>query len=166
MNAEPLLNRIAEALWKVRLEAIMVGNAAAALKGAPVTTLDIDFMFRKTPVNLRKLKTLADELNAYILKPYYPLSGLYRVVNDETGMQLDFMSTLHGVKSFASLRADADEVAFGKYKIKIASLRAVIKSKKAAGRERDKAVLKILEETLREKEILKEKSTEGSKKGK
>jgi hypothetical protein len=34
----------------------MVGNAAAALHGAPVTTLDIDFMFRKNPTNMRKLK--------------------------------------------------------------------------------------------------------------
>ena len=44
MNAEPLLKKIAETLHKARLEAVMVGNAAAALHGAPVTTLDIDFM--------------------------------------------------------------------------------------------------------------------------
>jgi len=41
MDAEPLLKKIARALLKARLEAIMVGNAAAALQGAaPVTTLD------------------------------------------------------------------------------------------------------------------------------
>jgi hypothetical protein len=92
MDAKPLLNKIAEVLHKVRLEAVMIGNAAAALQGAPVTTLDIDFMFRKTATNLRKLKILANELDAYILKPFYPISSLYRVVNDDMGMQLDFMS--------------------------------------------------------------------------
>ena len=69
----------------------MVGNAAAALRGAPVTTLDIDFMFRKTRANMEKLKRLADNLQATILKPYYPASGLYRIVRDDEGLQLDFM---------------------------------------------------------------------------
>ncbi len=60
----------------------MVGNAAAALHGAPLTTMDIDFMFRKTATNLKKLKAVAHVLEAVILKPYYPASDLYRVVND------------------------------------------------------------------------------------
>ena len=154
MNAEPLLKRIAAGLKKTRLEVVMIGNAAAALQGAPVTTVDIDFMFRKTSSNLRKLKALADDLHAYILKPYYPLSGLYRVVNDEAGIQLDFMSTLHGIKSFEALRAEADEIEFGTYKIKVANLKSIIKSKKAAGRPRDRAVIEILEKTLHEKDKL------------
>jgi hypothetical protein len=59
MNAEPLLNRIAKVFAQHRLEAVMVGNSGAALHGAPVTTMDIDFMFRKTPANLKKLKAVA-----------------------------------------------------------------------------------------------------------
>jgi predicted nucleotidyltransferase len=145
------LKAIAKALHKARLEAIMVGNAAAALHGAPVTTLDIDFMFRKTAVNLRKLKVLANELDAQILKPFYPLSDLYRVVNDDTGLQIDFMSVLHGIKSFENLRSDTVEVEFEGYKIKVASLEKIIRSKKALGRPRDKAVIDILENTLDEK---------------
>ena len=151
MNAAPLLKKIARALHKARLEAIMVGNAAAALQGAPVTTLDVDFMFRKTSTNLRKLKVFADELDAQILKPYYPLSSLYRVVNDDTGMQVDFMSILHGIKSFENLRSDAVEVDFDEYILKVASLEKIIRSKKALGRPKDKAVISILEKTLDEK---------------
>jgi predicted nucleotidyltransferase len=151
MDAAPVLKAIAKALHKARLEAIMVGNAAAALHGAPVTTLDIDFMFRKTAVNLRKLKVLANELDAQILKPFYPLSDLYRVVNDDTGLQIDFMSVLHGIKSFENLRSDTVEVEFEGYKIKVASLEKIIRSKKALGRPRDKAVIDILENTLDEK---------------
>ena len=60
MNASPLLIKIAKTLHMVCLETVMVGNAAAALHGAPVTTLDIDFIFRKTPTNMRKLKFFAE----------------------------------------------------------------------------------------------------------
>jgi hypothetical protein len=48
-----------------------------ALQGAPVTTLDFDFLFRKTPRNLAKLKAVAKSLGAVVMKPYYPASDLY-----------------------------------------------------------------------------------------
>jgi hypothetical protein len=152
MNAEPLLNVIARTFAEHRLEAIMVGNAAAALHGAPVTTLDIDFMFRKTPVNLKKLKAVATSLRAVILKPYYPASDLFRLINDEQGMQLDFMSRIHGINSFEGLRTRAMTVKFGERELKIADLADIIKSKRATGRDRDLAVLPILEKTLHEKQ--------------
>lgn len=48
MDAFPLLALIAESLERHRLEAVLIGNSAAALQGAPVTTVDFDFLFRKT----------------------------------------------------------------------------------------------------------------------
>lgn len=150
MNAEPLLYRIAKVFAEHRLETVMVGNAAAALHGAPVTTLDVDFMFRKTPLNLKKLKAVAASLEAIIMRPYYPVSELYRVVNDDQGLQLDFMAKLDGIRSFEGLRDRAALVAFGEHSLKIASLADVIQSKRAAGRDRDRAVLDILEKTLDE----------------
>ena len=152
VNAEPVLKQIAEALYASRLVAILIGNAAAALQGAPVTTLDFDFMFRKTPTNLRKLKVLADKLGGYILKPYYPLSDLYRLANEDRGLQLDFMSSLHGVKSFAGLRSRATQVYFGSYPLWVADLGDIIRSKRALGRPKDRAVLEVLEKTRNEKE--------------
>jgi hypothetical protein len=148
MNAEPLLNKISKVLAERHLEAVMVGNAAAALHGAPVTTLDIDFMFRKTPANLKKLKAVARDFEAVVLKPYYPVSDLYRVTNDDQGLQLDFMAVLHGINSFEGLRSRAEPVEFGQFTLLIASLADIIASKRAAGRSRDLAVLPILEKTL------------------
>ena len=150
MNAAPLLNSVVAALAEVRLEAILIGNAAAAIQGAPVTTLDFDFMFRDTPPNLAKLKRLARRLDAMILRPYYPASELYRVVNDDRGLQLDFMPVIHGVKSFNSLRSRAEKIAIGAHRLWVAHLADIIASKRAAGRPRDKAVLGVLEATLRE----------------
>ena len=107
MNATPLLSRILAALREHGLEAVLIGNAAAAMHGAPVTTLDFDFMFRDTPVNLRKLKRVAADLDAMILRPVYPVSKLYRIVDDATGLQADFMPVIHGVRSFEGLKARA-----------------------------------------------------------
>jgi hypothetical protein len=130
------------------LEVVMIGNAAAALQGAPVTTIDIDFLFRKTPANLKKLKAVASELEAVILTPYYPVSDLYRISRDTDGLQLDFMSVVDGVRSFEGLRKRAVPIQFGSSQIYVACLADIIKSKKAAGRPRDLAVLEVLEKTL------------------
>jgi hypothetical protein len=59
VNAEPFLAEVARHLEELRFDVVLIGNAAAALRGAPVTTADFDFMFRKTPVNARELKELA-----------------------------------------------------------------------------------------------------------
>ena len=155
MNGSPLLISIAEALAECRLEAVLIGNAAAALHGAPVTTLDFDFMFRQAPANLTKLKKFARQLNATIFRPYYPASALWRVVNDDRGLQVDFMSAVHGVRSFAGLRARAQQINISSFTLLIADLSDIITSKRAADRQRDRAVLEILELTLREKEKLK-----------
>jgi hypothetical protein len=148
MTAEPLLVQVARVLAEHRLEAVMVGNAAAALHGAPVTTLDIDFMFRKTPTNLKKLKAVARSFSASVFRPYYPASGLFPVINEDNGLQLDFMTALHGIRSFEGLRSRATAVSFGSHQLWVASLADIIKSKRAAGRERDLAVLDTLEKTL------------------
>ena len=141
MDASPLLARIAGLLERHSLKAILVGNAAAALAGAPVTTIDFDFLFRKTPVNLRKLKAIAKELEAVILTPYYPVSGLYRISRDADGLQLDFMTVIDGIRSFEALRSRARVVQFGDGRLLVADLADIIRSKKAAGRPSDVAAL-------------------------
>src|SRR5712691_6665426 len=141
MDAQPLLGQIARQLRAVHLEAVLIGNAAAALQGAPVTTVDFDFLFRKTSRNLTKLKMLARALKATVLRPYYPASDLYRVTRDDDGLQIDFMSTIHGLRSFAGVRDRASVVEIAGTPILVASLADIIRSKKAARRPRDLAVL-------------------------
>jgi hypothetical protein len=130
MDAGPLLGEIARRLGDAGLEAVLIGNAAAALRGAPVTTVDFDFLFRKTPRNLAKMKTLARGLRATILRPYYPVSDLYRVVRDDDGLQIDFMATIHGVRSFEGLRDRATWIAIGDASVLVASLADIIRSKR------------------------------------
>ena len=147
MNATPLLATLLAAVHDVHLEVVLIGNAAAAMHGAPVTTLDFDFMFRETAANLGKLKRVAAQLNATILRPFYPVSKLYRMVDDASGLQADFMPVIHGVRSFKGLRSRAVERKVGRMSVLVASIDDIIASKRAAGRERDLAVLPVLEKT-------------------
>lgn len=161
MDARPFLERLARLLEETGLEAILIGNAAAALQGAPVTTIDIDLMFRQTPRNLQKLKALAKALDAVILRPYYPVSGLFRVSRDADGLQIDFMSRIDGVKSFEALRSRSHVAVLGGSKLWVAGLDAIIESKQAAGRPQDKAVLGTLKKTLHETKTSRAEGPEG-----
>lgn len=150
MDAAPLLAETATALSAARLEAVLIGNAAAALQGAPVTTVDFDFLFRRTPRNLMKLKAVARALGAIVLRPYYPASDLYRVVRDADGLQVDFMGSIHGIRSFEGMRDRASLIQVGEASVLVASLDDIIRSKRAARRPRDRAVIEILEKAREE----------------
>jgi len=86
------------------------------------------------------------------MRPYYPVSGLYRLIRDEDGLQAYFMATIHGFRSFAELRAASERFDLGGHALLIAGLPAIVRSKRAARRPRDKAVLDIPEMALHEKE--------------
>jgi hypothetical protein len=73
-------------------------------------------------------------------------------VRDQDGVQLDFMGKLDGIRSFESLRSRATPIRFGRATLLVAALEDIIKSKAAANRPQDRAVLPVLRRTLREKE--------------
>jgi len=150
MDGAPLLAEVAGRVNDAKLDAVLIGNAAAALQGAPVTTVDFDFMFRPTVRNLSKLKAVAIALRATILRPYYPASDLYRVVRDDDGLQVDFMVTIHGVRSFEGLKSRATRIEIDGTAVLVAALDDIIRSKRAARRPRDLAVLDVLEKTREE----------------
>jgi hypothetical protein len=91
-------------MQEVGLQAVLIGNAAAALQGAPVTTVDFDFFFRKTPRNMAKVKALARALHATVLRPYYPVSDLFRVVRD-----IEILEKAHAEAASAASRAQGSQ---------------------------------------------------------
>jgi hypothetical protein len=114
-------------------------------------TMAMDFMFRETPTNMRKLKVFARTLRASVFRPYYPVSRMFRVINDDAGLQVDFFPSIHGVRSFEGLRRNAIEVRLGDEVLAVADLADIVKSKTAAGRAKDRASLPLLRLTLKER---------------
>ncbi|MES1261947.1 MAG: hypothetical protein ABUS49_09435, partial [Acidobacteriota bacterium] len=72
------------------------------------------------------------------------------LIRDDDQMQLDFMTQIHGVRSYNSLRSRAVRVEFLGESMTVAALADIIASKRAADRPRDRAVIDVLEKTLRE----------------
>lgn len=86
------------------------------------------------------------------MRPFYSASALYPVVRDRDSLQLDFMTKIDGLRSHNSLRSRADVVRFKAHEVRVATLNDIIRSKAAANRPEDRAVLPILRKTLSEKE--------------
>jgi len=145
MDATSILCSVAEALHHANLEAVMIGNAAAAIQGAPVTTMDIDFCIKDNENNIKKLSKVANELEAE-LTDFYPF---FQIQNPDNELYLDFLTRVIGIDSFESLLEKSTTLSFdGIFSLKIASLEDIIKSKTAAGNDKDLAVLPILKKTL------------------
>ena len=151
MGAKPYLASIAEALADCRLEAVLIGNAGAALQGAPVTTLDFDFCFRSTPGNIEKVRRFAERMRGSLTQPYEPVSALMRVELPQAGVHVDFLPDTAIGARVASLRSRASKVTFGEARILVADLRDIAKGKRKAGRPKDKAALYAIEKTIEEK---------------
>jgi hypothetical protein len=147
MDAGSYLQQIAKLFNELKLEAVMIGNAAASIQGAPVTTVDIDFLFRETPSNIMKLKRFAKAMRLVIYKPIYPAAQMFRLSRDSDHLQLDFCVRIDGIRSYESLRSRAATVTFGNQPLLVASMADIIKSKRAAGRPQDLAILVTLEDT-------------------
>jgi len=148
VDATDLLARIATAIQRHELEAVLIGNAGAAMHGAPVTTIDFDFLVRRTPRNRKKLAGIAADLSATLYRPFYPASRVLRLMNDDETLQVDFLDEAAGVRSFEGVRKRAHRVQIGDTTICLADLGDIIKMKRATNRPRDRAVLEILEKTL------------------
>lgn len=142
-----IIEQIGLALVKVKLEAIVVGNTASALHGAPVTTEDVDIVVRDTPLNREKLQRLAEELGGSNPTEISEMTTARRVMLPESYLDVLFGRIGGGIR-FESLRAHASQMKIGSATLTVASLADVIKSKRAAGRKKDLAVLPILEDTL------------------
>ncbi len=137
MNAEPILTRVILALRDVRQEAIIIGNSGAALNGAPVTTLNIDFFIKSCKNSMGKLEATAEILGGILIKPDRITSNVYHIVNEAEDIYVDFMDNPSGMKSYASIRSRSTLLELGGANVHVASLNDIIKSKKATNRPKD-----------------------------
>jgi hypothetical protein len=160
---EPVPYRPAELLEVLErhgVRYVVIGGLAAELRGSPYITRDVDVTPSRDRVNLRRLATALRELNAQLRVPdgdepvEFPLDEhsfdwgtTWTFVTDHG--YLDIALLPDGTQGYDDLRRGATrEQITESLQVDVASLADVIRSKEAAGREKDRAVLPILRQVL------------------
>lgn len=142
------------------VEFVVVGGISAILRGAPVVTLDLDLVHRRTPENVRRLLAALRSIDAryrhdprdLVPEEKHLLGPGHNLLQTTCG-PLDALGAIEDGLSFEDLLADSEEMRVGPdLSVRVLSLRRLVELKEAAGRPKDLAVLPTLRATLVELE--------------
>jgi hypothetical protein len=126
MKAHNHLARIAAAIRGAELETVLIGNAAAALQGALVTTMDLEFYYRDSEVNRRKISLVAELVGAKLTQPFTELSSLFRFDYGSVDFHVNFRSVAAGIRSISSLNRRAIDIEIEGEVLRVASLADIV----------------------------------------
>jgi hypothetical protein len=145
------LGAFLKALHEQEIKFMLIGAMAAIEQGAPLMTVDYDFWVKLPERQYVKLLAIVQRLGGTIrAQTLYELSD---------GTQVNAVFQPNGLRSFGSEWKGSREGKLEGIPIRILPLARVIASKRAANRDKDIAVLPILERTLRLSKRLKSKSS-------
>lgn len=151
------LEETLRALFDANVDFVLIGGAAMQMQGSAHLTEDLDFCYARSAKNLERL--------ASALAPYHPRlrgapenlpfqfdattirRGLNFTLMTDLGA-LDFLGEVAGVGGYEEVKKNSDVMAVFEMDCQILSLEGLIRSKKAAGRERDLDVIPELEGLL------------------
>ena len=138
---------------------VVIGGVAAILHGASHVTTDVDIVPEEGRDNLARLSAALKELNARIRVVGEPEGipfdhsaeslarvRIWNLVTDRGNLDLTFVPS--GTRGYDDLVRDAEPMTVRGVDVHVASLADVIRSKEAAGRERDRLVLPTLRRLL------------------
>lgn len=147
--------RLLEALAAGQVEFLVVGGVAVIAHGHSRLTEDLDVCYRRTPGNLERLAAALAPLRPtlrgapaglpFVLDARTLRSGLNFTLESEAG-DIDLLGELTGVGGYDELIADAVEAEVYGRSIRIMSLDALERAKRAAGRAKDLADLEAIRE--------------------
>ena len=138
-----------------KVEFVLIGGLAAVLHGSTAMTNDADIVPERSPKNLERLSRALANLGAKIrstedpdgvaFDPHPSLLDSVAMLNMTTRCgDLDMTFTPAGLHSYSGLEAASVTFDLDGVRVKVASLSDIIRSKAAADRPQDRAVLPIL----------------------
>lgn len=151
--------KVMAVLAKHRVQCIYVGGAAAVLQGSPLPTEDVDIVPADDHDNWARLSAALKELDAKVraveLDEPLPFDhdaeslAASKVWNLTTKYgDLDITQVPTGTQGYDDLKRDAVEMDVRGVHIRVASLADIVRSKEAAGRDKDRLSLPVLRELV------------------
>lgn len=151
-------------LVRHRVDFVVIGGIAARLRGAPLLTQDVDVTPASDRNNMRRLAAALEDLEARLRTATEPEGVPFpfdpRLLETATEWtlatkfgDLDLAVSPAGTHGYEDLIRDAESLTVAlepRLEVMVASLSDVIRSKEAAGREKDRAALPLLRRTLEE----------------
>jgi len=160
--AEPDLRRLLHVLERHEVAFVIIGAQAAVIHGVPVVTADLDITPSRDAPNLERLSEALRDVEARLRRADEPagvafpieptmLAGAETWNLTTTLGDLDLAFTPAGTAGYDDLRRNATSVDLGEdLVVQVAALADVIRSKEAAGREKDRAQLPLMRRALEE----------------
>ena len=147
--------RILELLEAHGVEYIVVGGVAAVLRGAPVTTFDIDALVNTDQQNAERLLAALHALNARYrehvgkMRPTIEdiIAGGHLLLMTDSG-PLDVLGHLMDGKRYEDMTQRSSRLSIGDLTIQVLELDALLQEKQALGRPKDRAIAELLQELL------------------
>lgn len=149
---------ILEVLGRHGVVFVLIGGFAATAHGSPLPTNDVDITPAVDRDNFARLSAALTELDAKVraegLDPLpFSHSGeslaAVQIWNLTTTYgDLDISLTPAGTRGYEDLRRDAVEIEIRGTRVLLASLADIVRSKDAAGRDKDRRALPVLRELL------------------
>lgn len=152
------LGVLLEALSKAEIEFIVVGGLAAVAQGAPITTMDMNIVYRQSKGNIEKLLTFLKSADAIHRRPddkiieprESDLSGRGRALFSTRFGPLDVLAFIEQGRGYDDLVADTVEIEFKGQKVRMLALETLVALKQTSQDPKDRQKLPILQETLRQ----------------
>ena len=140
---------------------VLIGGFAAVIYGSPYVTTDIDVVPQILPENLTRLSAALDAMHAKVWTGAEPQGvafshdatslGAVQIWNLITDFgRLDLMLRPSGTAGYDDIARDSVHLTILGVDVDVASLADIVRSKEAAGRDKDRLVLPVLRRILEE----------------
>ena len=151
----PRYFQLLELLSRHDVDFIVVGGVAAILEGVPITTLDLDIVYDRSPENLQRLLEVLTTVEAcyrdpagrHIVPTVEKLATIRMNLLRTNLGPCDVLASMSGA-SYEDLLESTRTRQVGELRLRVLELAKVIESKELANRDKDKAVLPVLRKTL------------------
>lgn len=154
---EPKYHEILLRLADARVDAIVVGMAAAVIQGAPTMTWDLDIVHHRTKDNVERLLGVLEDIDAVArgdnrrIRPNAShLIGPGHILLETRFGDFDCLGAIDGSRSYEDLLEASVAIELDGRELRVIRLDELLQIKRRAGRAKDLAGIPYIEATIAE----------------